>query len=189
MAHVERHPSLTLLLRLAAAGSVFASLGLLGCEDPPPSATRPERLIANEPDAAPAVRWAADDVPVPADDTAANPSMTLAADGDVTPSDGFTIRDLSTSTGAIAGPERFTVKVIVASPQGSGIKGYGIKTPYEDGVHAFATLPMAVANGQVQVKVDPLSTMPKKGHYPFEFWLVNDRHEASNHLRGDITVQ
>jgi hypothetical protein len=194
MADVSRHPSHTLLLRLVAAGSLFASVALLGCQDPPPSASRADRLAAGEPDAATAVHWA-DDVDTPSmalqanDEEDATDASNVVSGGSASSPGGFTIRDLSTSAQTIAGAERFTVKVTVSSPQGDSLKAYGIKTPYEDGVHAFATLPMAVRDGAVQIKVDPLSTMPKKGHYPFEFWLVNDRREASNHLRGDITVQ
>jgi hypothetical protein len=152
---------------------------LAGCQDPPPSATRADRLSADEAPSTSYVQWA---------EPEASEAPDMVGDG-FKAVDGFTIRDMSLSSQQIVGSERFTVRVIVSSPLGDTLKGYGLKTPYEEGVHAFASLPMAIRNGEVRIKVDPLSTMPKRGVYPIEFWLLNDRHEASNRLRGELTVQ
>jgi hypothetical protein len=110
-------------------------------------------------------------------------------DTDIGSASGLEIDDLVLSTERLTGAESFFVTVRVTSPRGEHFRAYGLKTPYEEGIHAFSALPMAMQDGLVRIKVDPFSTMPVAGRYPLEFWLINDRKEASNRLKGEIVVQ
>lgn len=173
-------------LRLALAGSLLiAPLGL-GCVDPPPVAHRPDRSVAAES----GTDWGPLSNPAPPNVTAGDARWESSWDDtDRAIASGLEIDDLALSTERLTGAESFFATVRVTAPQGEHFRAYGIKTPYEEGVHAFSALPTAMRDGMVRIKVDPFSTMPVAGRYPLEFWLINDRKEASNRLKGEIVVQ
>lgn len=165
--------------RLALGGSLLAAmLATSGCEDPPPTALQPGRQVAE------AAAWG------PLEGTLAPSEPTAWESGSAGDAEsGFEIDELTASHERLAGPERFFVTVRVVAPLGEHAKAYGLKTPYEEGIHAFSALPMAMRDGLMRIKIDPFATVPHNGKYPYEFWLINNRNEASNRLRGEVVLQ
>ncbi|MFN3432197.1 MAG: hypothetical protein ACK46X_19890, partial [Candidatus Sericytochromatia bacterium] len=158
----------------------------LGCVDPPPPVYRPEQSTAADS----ASGWG----PLASGSRlgATVGDVRLTTDWDEPDTDrpsGLEIDDIALSTERLSGAESFFVTVRVTAPRGEHFRAYGLKTPYEEGIHAFSALPMAMKDGLVRIKVDPFSTMPVAGRYPLEFWLINDRKEPSNRLTGEVLVQ
>lgn len=103
---------------------------------------------------------------------------------------GPVIRDLQLSHGRIIGAEAFSVTVVVDVPVGKYVKAVGIRTPYEQTIQPLdRPLPMAIANGWVNIRTVQFQALPVAGPYPLEVWLINEAGQPSNRVTGLVHVQ
>jgi hypothetical protein len=106
----------------------------------------------------------------------------------VGPGLGITVE--SQSADSLLGSEAFEVSLRVNRLWGQVITRYGLKTPYEDGMHDVRPLlPVPILNGLAVIRDIVFSKVPYVGLYPFEFWLVTEDGQASNHVFGKMKVQ
>jgi hypothetical protein len=94
------------------------------------------------------------------------------------------------STDAVVGAEAFEVTVRVNRLWGNMITRYGLRTPYEDGLHDVRPLlPVPILNGLAVIRDIVFSKVPFVGLYPYEFWLLTEDGQSSNHIFSEIKVQ